>query len=324
MLFLFCICILGLFLSGLIIYLILLPKVQKTQQYNSDIEKLNNDLSTKKQTLENNIKELQIDVTSLQTRKKEIESSISSLEQQATQSGEVFLKQQLQLAKEKLDNTTRILEKAYQDAEEEYKEEYLETLKNYSKEFLNLEESNQKKLLELEIQVAEYQAKATAAAEAAKREEEKRLNIDFYRCTLSSIDIEEIKTIRSISHLLRNTEPINKVIWKVYYEKPYQALVGRVIGSGIHCGIYKITNIENQKCYVGQAVDLAERWRQHIKRGIGAEPATRNKLYPAMQEIGVENFTFEVIEECERSLLDEREDYWQDFYKAKEFGYSIK
>ncbi|MCI7444613.1 MAG: hypothetical protein MSA89_16310 [Clostridium sp.] len=88
-------------------------------------------------------------MTSLQTRKKEIELSISSLEQQATQSGEVFLKQQLQLAKEKLDNTTRILEKAYQDAEEEYKKEYLETLKNYSKEFLDLEESNQKKLLEL-------------------------------------------------------------------------------------------------------------------------------------------------------------------------------
>lgn len=254
MLFLFC--ILGLFLGGLIIYLILSPKVQKTQQYNSDIEKLNNDLSIKKQTLENNIKELQIDMTSLQTRKKEIESSISSLEQQATQSGEVFLKQQLQLAKEKLDNTTRILEKAYQDAEEEYKKEYLETLKNYSKEFLDLEESNQKKLLELQDQVAEYQAKATAAAEAAKREEEKRLNIDFYRCTLSSIDIEEIKTIRSISHLLRNTEPINKVIWKVYYEKPTTDLIGRVIGSGVHTGIYKITNLNNQMCYIGQAVRI--------------------------------------------------------------------
>lgn len=322
MLFLFC--ILGLFLGGLIIYLILSPKVQKTQQYNSDIEKLNNDLSTKKQTLENNIKELQIGVTSLQTRKKEIESSISSLEQQATQSGEVFLKQQLQLAKEKLDNTIRVLEEAYQDAEEEYKEEYLETLKNYSKEFLDLEESNQKKLLELQAQVAEYQAKAIAAAEAAKREEEKRLNIDFYRCMLTPIDIEEIATIRSVAHLLRDPEPINKVIWKVYYEKPYTDLIGRVIGSGVHCGIYKITNIENQKCYIGQAANLAERFRQHIKRGIGAEPATRNKLYPAMQEIGVENFTFEVIEECERSLLDEREDYWQDFYKAKEFGYSIK
>ena len=320
----FLFCILGLFLGGLIIYLILSPKVQKTQQYNSDIEKLNNSLSTKKQDLENNIKKLQIGVSSLQTKKKEIESSISSLEQQATQSGEVFLKQQLQLAKEKLDNTTRILEKAYQDAEEEYKEEYLETLKNYSKEFLNLEESNQKKLLELQTQVAEYQAKATAAAEAAKREEEKRLNIDFYRCMLTPVDIEEIAAIRSVAHILRDPEPINKVIWKVYYEKPYTDLIGRVIGSGVHCGIYKITNIENQKCYIGQAANLADRWRQHIKRGIGAEPATRNKLYPAMQEIGVENFTFEVIEECDRSLLDEREDYWQDFYKAKEFGYSIK
>lgn len=69
---------------------------------------------------------------------------------------------------------------------------------------------------------------------------------------------------------------------------------------------------------------MAERWKQHIKRGLGADPVTKNKLYPAMKAIGVENFSFEVIEECERSKLDEREDYWQDFFKAKEFGYSIK
>ena len=77
-------------------------------------------------------------------------------------------------------------------------------------------------------------------------------------------------------------------------------------------------------CYVGQAAKLAERWKQHIKRGLGADPITKNKLYPAMKAIGVENFSFEVIEECERSKLDEREDYWQNFFKAKEFGYSIK
>jgi len=43
---------------------------------------------------------------------------------------------------------------------------------------------------------------------------------------------------------------------------------------------------------------VADRWRQHIKRGIGAEPPTRNKLYPAMLAFGVENFTFELLEEC--------------------------
>jgi hypothetical protein len=71
-------------------------------------------------------------------------------------------------------------------------------------------------------------------------------------------------------------------------------------------------------------VDIAERWKQHIKRGIGAEAPTRNKLYPAMLAIGVENFTFEIIEECDRSLLNEREQYWQNCLKAKEYGYSIK
>jgi len=39
-------------------------------------------------------------------------------------------------------------------------------------------------------------------------------------------------------------------------------------------GIYKITNINNGKVYIGQAVNIAERWRQHIKRGVGADPPT--------------------------------------------------
>ena len=76
--------------------------------------------------------------------------------------------------------------------------------------------------------------------------------------------------------------------------------------------------------YIGQAVNIADRWKQHIKRGIGAEAPINNKLYPAMKEFGPENFTFEVVEICPRAKLNEREDYWQDFYKAKEFGYSMK
>ena len=43
-----------------------------------------------------------------------------------------------------------------------------------------------------------------------------------------------------------------------------------------------------------------------------------------MQEIGVENFTFELIEECPKDKLDEREDYLQEFFEAKTRGYSIK
>ena len=77
-------------------------------------------------------------------------------------------------------------------------------------------------------------------------------------------------------------------------------------------------------CYVGQSTNVPERWKQHIKRGIGAEAPTRNKLYPAMLAIGVENFLFEFIEECDKLQLDQREQFWQEYFHSKDFGYSIK
>lgn len=146
----------------------------------------------------------------------------------------------------------------------------------------------------------------------------------FYKLNLPAADLEEIQVLRSIENRLRNKEPLNKVIWKCYYEKPTTDLIGRVIGSGVHTGIYKITNLENGMSYVGQSTNIIERWKSHIRRGIGADPPTRNKLYPAMLENGVENFSFEVIEECAAADLDEREQYWQGYFGSKEFGYSIK
>ena len=102
-----------------------------------------------------------------------------------------------------------------------------------------------------ELQLAGLAAKVSAAVAAAKRQEEMETAQDFYRLNLPDIDIEEITKLREVAVLLRDSEPLNKVIWKVYYEKPYTDLIRRVVGSGIHTGIYKITNIENQKCYVG-------------------------------------------------------------------------
>ena len=176
----------------------------------------------------------------------------------------------------------------------------------------------------LETQLENLRRANSAAIEAAKRAEEMRIQQDDYRIQWAPADADEIALLREVGEQLRNAEPLNKVIWKWYYEKPTNNLIGRVIGQGQHTGIYKITNIKNQMCYIGQSVNIGDRWKQHIKRGLGAETPTRNKLYPAMMEIGPENFTFEIIEECDRSQLDEREDFWQEYYQAREFGDSIK
>ena len=210
------------------------------------------------------------------------------------------------------------------DMEEIAKQEYLGILEDCTYSLQEQIQAKQVELAEVNIQLTDLTAKLTSAVEAAKRAEELRIKQDFYRLQLSQADIEEITRLREVTPYLRDSEPLNKVIWKVYYEKPYTDLIGRVVGTGTHTGIYKITNIANQMCYIGQAANIADRWKQHIKRGMGAETPTRNKLYPAMLEYGVENFTFEIVEKCPAATLNEKEDYWQDYFHAKDFGYSIK
>ena len=205
-----------------------------------------------------------------------------------------------------------------------YKDAYLKSVEEIVKGFNEDSKNKKDEILQFQKELEKYKSLVDAAVEAKKREEEKESQQDFYRLQLSEQDVAEIKRLREVSSNIRYPDAINKVIYKVYYEKPYNALVGRVIGDKDITGIYKITNILDGKCYIGQAVNIRERWRQHIKRGVGAETPTRNKLYPAMQESGPENFTFEVIEKVKPEELNEREDYWQEYFHAKDFGYSIK
>lgn len=317
-------CILSLILDGVIVYFILQPKIKKTQEYNLDIERLNNNLIGEKQRLEDETKQLQIGLASLQAKRDEVQSSIFSLEQQAKESADIFYQKNMEIAQTNLDKSLENASNYYTTQTEQYQNNYKEMMADCAQSISNLIDQKKIELEKLDLAIKEQSEKVNASVEASKRAEEIRSQSDFYKLTIPKEDLDEIKELREVEKHLRNPEPLNKVIWKCYYEKPTTDLIGRVIGSGTHTGIYKITNLTNQMCYVGQAANLAERWKQHIKRGLGADPVTKNKLYPAMKAIGVENFSFEVIEECERSKLDEREDYWQDFFKAKEFGYSIK
>lgn len=212
----------------------------------------------------------------------------------------------------------------YEKQIEMYKKEYLDVMAGLT-DHLNIElEEKKEKVSKEEEKLESLRCKVNAATEADRRALEMKEKEKFYKLQIAATDLEEISRLRQVLPQLRDQEPLNKVIWKTYYEQPSNELTGRVVGTAVKTGIYKITNLLNGRCYVGQSTDIANRWKQHIKRGIGAEPSTHNKLYPAMLNDGVENFSFEIIEECDKSLLNEREQFWQDFYNAKTFGYSIK
>lgn len=309
--------LIGALVGAGVLYVIIKPKLKATQELDEATKLQNEELHTELVALEKQH-------AALTARRQEIQDSITLLEKQAEESSNAIYKKSWELANEKMSNASEAMSKQYEQAKQIAENDYLETLKDCANSFTSQINDKKNELKKVQDELTDLTQKLNSAVEANKRAEEIKQKQDFYRLQLTAIDLDEIKRLREVEPYLREKEPLNKVIWKVYYEKPYTDLIGRVVGTGIHTGIYKITNIENQMCYVGQAVNIADRWKQHIKRGIGAEAPTRNKLYPTMLEIGVENFTFEIVEECDKSKLNEREDYWQEFFHAKDFGYSIK
>lgn len=85
-------------------------------------------------------------------------------------------------------------------------------------------------------------------------------------------------------------------------------------------GIYKITNTQNGRSYIGLSKDINKRRNQHLQ-GI-KDFGTQKQLYNAIQDWGFENFTFDILEHCHPSKLGEREVYYIKLYDSYKNGYN--
>lgn len=85
--------------------------------------------------------------------------------------------------------------------------------------------------------------------------------------------------------------------------------------------IYKIWNEDNDKLYIGQtSIGIKARWSQHLKNYLTNDAV----IYRAMRKHGAGIFHIEEIEECDNSILDEREIYWIAYYDSYRNGYNSK
>ena len=89
--------------------------------------------------------------------------------------------------------------------------------------------------------------------------------------------------------------------------------------------VYKITNLINNKCYIGSSIRVEKRWQQHKNTAFNENsPQYNYPLYKAFRKYGIKNFTFEVIADNFVSIEEMRE-YEKEmiiFYNSLNYGYN--
>ena len=85
-------------------------------------------------------------------------------------------------------------------------------------------------------------------------------------------------------------------------------------------GIYKITNPKG-KVYIGQSININKRFKQYQSL---CNSKSQIKLNRSLNKYGIKNHTFEIIEECDLELLNERERYYQELYNVLNKGLNCR
>ena len=89
-------------------------------------------------------------------------------------------------------------------------------------------------------------------------------------------------------------------------------------------GIYKITNKINLKVYIGQSRNIEKRWIAHKTIPFNTKNKRNNTLlYNAICKYTLDNFSFEIIEKCNISELNIKENYWINYYNSSNKKYRL-
>ena len=234
------------------------------------------------------------------------------------QRNDILYKSQKETCNKAFENYCEILENQYNEKEEEY-DMYTDALETA---YSNLQLKLMRETDEVRSELEKLRASRASAIEAQLREKEIEKNISFYCLEISDADKADIARLEALKPSLNKPRVLSMLIWQTWFMKPLKSLSANVVGVTDKTGIYKITNLKTKECYIGQAVSIKDRWVDHVKCGLGIDTPAANKLYKAMQEYGLWNFSFEVLEECPKDQLNEKERYYIDLYQSYDFGYN--
>lgn len=158
-----------------------------------------------------------------------------------------------------------------------------------------------------------------------KKKKDEAMMEDFiatHSLAITIKDYEDINTLTECRNRLNRKSVLDSLVWSEFVQGPLQQLRKELVSVKLTekiSGIYRITNIENDRCYIGQAVDIGGRWTEHIKAALNSPT---DKFHKALAQAPLYSWTWEILEKCGKPQLNEREKYWITHYKSNEFGYN--
>ena len=204
--------------------------------------------------------------------------------------------------------------------QEEMKQKHIEQMKLLDEQRLVAKQELDGILVKLE----ENRLKQAALNEEILRRREVEEKLDFYRVVLNPNAPNDIEILLNIREKLIFRENLDKLIYDVYISKPVMEMVKRILQGRAPSGIYKITRLKTGEIYIGKSTDIKKRWTEHCKTAFGVGTIAHSVLHTTIKKDGIENFTFELLEEVPKDKLTEREKFWINFYDSKNYGMNMR
>lgn len=299
------------------------------EENNLEIEQLYKEKEEKeRRELDNQIKIINLE------QERKIQQIVARI-QQLEEKEKILVEQGQKLVDEKIANYEKLAitqfecqnEQNIRQLQQNFEEKRLEQEVEYNifcEKLLEDKEKIAREILYLEQQLEDYRNKQEAAAKEIVRRRAIEENQSFYSIELSKESQDDIEILNSIRQKLNRRDFLDKIIYDTYIAKPANEMIKRVLEGKAPSGIYKITRLKTGEVYIGKSTDIKARWQQHIKTANNCGTIAHSTLHTTMEKDGISNFTFELLEVVPKDKLTEREKYWINFYKSKEYGLNMK
>lgn len=185
-------------------------------------------------------------------------------------------------------------------------------------------ENKQNELNQIQQLIEEYNKKQMIINQQILKARELQDNYAFYMLQLTDDDISDMQTIAQFASHFHNKQFLGRAIYETYIKKPYTEMIKRVLKSKEISGIYKITYVKTGEIYIGKSVNIAERWKQHIKTSLGIGTLANSTLHNHMNKNGLWDYTFELLEEVPKEKLTEREKFYIKFFESDKYGFNMQ